>query len=44
MTYNYGWLFPKDCGDTVNLLTPGVGDGNAGTPEYKAFMVNISKA
>ncbi len=44
MTYNYGWLFPKDCGDTCNLLTPFVGDGNAGTPEYKAFMVNITKA
>lgn len=44
MTYNYGWLFPKDCGDTANLLTPFVGDGNAGTPEYKAFMVNVAKA
>ncbi len=44
MTYNYGWLFPKNCGDTANLLTPFVGDGNAGTPEYKAFMVNIAKA
>ncbi len=44
MTFNYGWLFPKDNGDTANLLTPFVGDGNAGTPEYKAFMVNIKKA
>ena len=44
MTYNYGWLFPKDCGDTANLLTPFVGDGNSGTPEYKAFMVNLAKA
>ena len=44
MTYNYGWLYPKNCGDTANLLTPFVGDGNAGTPEYKAFMVNIAKA
>ena len=44
MTYNYGWLFPKDCGDTANLLTPFVGDGNSGTPEYKAFMVNVTKA
>ena len=43
MTYNYGWLFPKDCGDTANLLTPTVGDGNTGTPEYKAFMVNVKK-
>ncbi len=44
MTYNYGWLFPENCGDTANLLTPSVGDGNAATPEYKAFMVNITRA
>ena len=43
MTFNYGWLYPKDAGDTCNLLTVGVGDGNAGTPEYKACMVNISR-
>jgi formate dehydrogenase major subunit len=43
MTFNYGWLYPKDSGDTCNLLTTFVGDGNAGTPEYKACMVNISK-
>jgi formate dehydrogenase major subunit len=43
MTYNYGWLFPRDCGDTANLLTPTVGEGNTGTPEYKAFMVNVKK-
>jgi formate dehydrogenase major subunit len=42
-TFNYGWLFPKDCGDSINLLTPNVGDGNAMTPEYKAFMVNVKK-
>lgn len=43
MTYNYGWLFPKDCGESANLLTPTVGDANAMTPEYKAFMVNVRK-
>jgi len=43
MTFNYGWLFPKDCGDSANLLTPTVGDGNTMTPEYKAFMVNVTK-
>jgi formate dehydrogenase major subunit len=43
-TFNYGWLFPKDCGDTANLLTPSVGDPNTHTPEYKAFMVNLVKA
>jgi formate dehydrogenase major subunit len=43
LTFNYGWLFPKDCGDTANLLTPTVGDANTQTPEYKAFMVNVRK-
>jgi len=43
MTFNYGWLFPEDCGDSANLLTPTAGDANTGTPEYKAFMVNITK-
>jgi formate dehydrogenase major subunit len=42
-TFNYGWLFPKTCGDSANLLTPTVGDANTMTPEYKAFMVNVSK-
>jgi formate dehydrogenase major subunit len=44
MTFNYGWRFPKDCGDSANLLTPTVGDANTMTPEFKAFMVNVSKA
>ena len=39
----YGWLFPENCGDSINLLTPNVGDGNSMTPEYKAFMVNVRK-
>lgn len=43
MTYNYGWLHPEGAGDTCNLLTTFVGDGNAYTPEYKACMVNIIK-
>ena len=43
MTFNYGWLQPKECGDTANLLSPMVGDANSMTPEYKAFMVNIDK-
>jgi len=43
MTFNYGWLFPKDCSDSGNLLTPTVGDANTQTPEYKAFMVNVTK-
>lgn len=43
MTFNYGWLFPKGCGDSANLLTPTAGDANTMTPEYKAFMVNVTK-
>jgi formate dehydrogenase major subunit len=43
MTFNGGWLFPEDFGDSANLLTPTVGDGNSMTPEYKAFMVNVKK-
>jgi formate dehydrogenase major subunit len=43
-TFNFGWLFPENCGDTINLLTPTVGDGNTMTPEYKACMVNVRKA
>ena len=43
MTFNYGWRFPPDAGDSANLLTPTVGDGNTMAPEYKAFMVNLAK-
>jgi formate dehydrogenase major subunit len=43
MPYNYGWRFPEGNGDSANLLTPTVGDANAMTPEYKAFMVNLVK-
>ncbi len=44
MTFNYGWRHPKDAGDSANLLTPTVGDANTMAPEYKAFMVSVSKA
>jgi len=30
-------------GDSVNLLTPFMGDPNTWIPESKAFMVDISK-
>jgi formate dehydrogenase major subunit len=43
MTFNGGWLFPEDFGDSANLLSPTVGDPNSMTPEYKAFMVNVKK-
>jgi formate dehydrogenase major subunit len=31
-------------GDSANILTPNVGDANTMIPEFKAFLVNISKA
>ena len=42
--WHYGWVWPKDGGDSANLLTPSVGDPNTGIPETKAFMVNVRKA
>jgi formate dehydrogenase major subunit len=42
--WHYGWVFPKDGGESANLLTPSVGDPNTGIPETKAFMVNVRKA
>ena len=43
LPFNYGWLFPEDGGDSANILTPSVGDANTFCPEYKAFMVNVTK-
>lgn len=42
--WHYGWVWPKDGGDSANLLTPAVGDPNTFIPESKAFMVNVKKA
>jgi formate dehydrogenase major subunit len=42
LPWHYGWHTPK-VGDSANLLTPSVGDGNTMIPETKAFMVNIEK-
>ncbi len=42
-TWHYGWITPKDGGDSANLLTPTVGDPNTFIPESKAFMVNLEK-
>ena len=44
MPWHYGWIHPKDGGDSANLLSPSVGDPNTGIPETKAFMVNVRKA
>jgi len=44
LPWHFGWLVPKNGGDSANLLTPAAGDPNVGIPETKAFMVNIEKA
>jgi formate dehydrogenase major subunit len=41
--WHYGWLHPKDGGESANLLTPTVGDPNTMIPESKAFMANVNK-
>ena len=41
--WHYGWVYPKDGGDSANLLTPSTGDPNTRIPETKAFMVNVRK-
>ncbi len=41
--WHFGWLNPKDGGDSANLLTPTIGDPNAAIPSSKAFLVNIEK-
>jgi formate dehydrogenase major subunit len=45
MPFNYGWRYPEGAADaSANYLTPSVGCPNTFCPEYKAFMVNVSKA
>jgi len=44
MPWCFGWITPKDGGESANLLTPNVGDPNTMIPESKAFMVNVEKA
>jgi len=40
----FGWITPKDGGDSSNLLTPSIGDANTKIPETKTFMANVKKA
>lgn len=40
----FGWITPKDGGDSSNLLTASIGDANTRIPESKSFMVNVRKA
>ena len=41
---HWGFIGVAKNGFLANTLTPYVGDANAQTPEYKAFLVNIEKA
>jgi formate dehydrogenase major subunit len=41
--WHFGWLHPKDGGESANLLTPTIGDPNTMIPESKAFMANLTK-
>jgi formate dehydrogenase major subunit len=41
--WHFGWLHPRDGGESANLLTPTIGDPNTMIPESKAFMANVSK-
>jgi formate dehydrogenase major subunit len=41
--WHFGWIHPKDGGDSANLLTPTIGDPNTMIPESKAFMANVTK-
>ena len=43
MPWHYGWL-GHATGDSANDLTPHVGDANTMIPEYKAFLVDLTKA
>lgn len=42
--WHYGWKFPKNGGDSANLITPNVVDPNTFIQETKCFIVNIKKA
>ena len=41
--WHFGWIYPKDGGESANLLTPTVGDPNTMIPESKAFMANVRR-
>ena len=43
LPWHFGWMAPKDGGDTANILTPSIGDANTMIPETKAFLVNVIK-
>ena len=41
--WHFGWMSPKECGDSANILTPSIGDANTMIPETKAFLVDVVK-
>jgi len=43
LPWHFGWVHPKNGGDSANLLTPSTGDPNTRIPETKAFMANVKK-
>ncbi|MCD8340022.1 MAG: molybdopterin-dependent oxidoreductase [Burkholderiales bacterium] len=44
LIHHWSWAGAYATGDTMNDLTPNVGDPNSFIPEYKAFLVNVAKA
>ena len=44
MPIHFGFIGETKVAIGINSLTPYVGDANANTPEYKAFLVNIERA
>ena len=44
LVHHWSWSGLYSTGDTMNDLTPNVGDANSFIPEYKAFLVNVEKA
>ena len=44
LIHHWSWASAYATGDTMNDLSPNVGDPNSYIPEYKAFLVNVEKA
>ncbi len=43
LPWHFGWVHPEEGGDSINLLTPTIGDANTFIPESKAFTANLSR-
>lgn len=44
LIHHWSWASAYSRGDTMNDLSPNVGDPNSFIPEFKAFLVNVEKA